>query len=143
VLFILLYDCVGLVSGFIDVEQASMGIKQQRSDLDSKWTKWVQLHANKQIQSSSINDMEASCIMPYRGGDTGRALHNVEVRREQGGQRLHTHQGGEDDQSLKYELTGNGGAVTSLLNLKKETLKKINILLGRIDIGLMSSNPRN
>ena len=35
-LFILLYDCV---------EHASMGIKQQHSDLDRNWTKGLQLQA--------------------------------------------------------------------------------------------------
>jgi hypothetical protein len=52
--------------------------------------------------------------------------HNGEVWREQGGRRLHTHQGGEDGQSLKNELTGNDGAVPSLLNLKnKKPLRKL------------------
>ena len=53
------------------------------------------------------------------------AGHNGEARREEGGRQLHTHQGGEDGRSLKHELTGNDGAVTSLLNLKrkKETFK--------------------
>ena len=37
-----------------------MGIKQQQSDLDSKWTKGLQLHANEPIQASSINDVEVS-----------------------------------------------------------------------------------
>jgi hypothetical protein len=60
VLFILLYDCVGLVSGFIALEQACMGIKVQQSDLDSKWTKGLQLHANEQIHASRINDVEAT-----------------------------------------------------------------------------------
>ena len=38
------YDCARLASGFIALEQASMGIKQQQRDLDSKWkTKGLQL----------------------------------------------------------------------------------------------------
>ena len=48
------------------------------------------------------------------------AGHNGEARREEGGRRLHTRQGGEDGRSLKHELTGNDGAVTSLLNLKRK-----------------------
>jgi hypothetical protein len=48
------------------------------------------------------------------------AGHKGEARREEGGRRLHTRQGGEDGRSLKHELTGNDGAVTSLLNLKRK-----------------------
>ena len=57
---------------------------------------------------------------------------NGEARRKEGGRRLHTRQGGEDGRSLKHELTGNDGAVTSLFEFKKkkETLKS-------------SSNPLN
>ena len=42
------------------------------------------------------------------------ALDNVEARREKGGWWRHTRQVGEDGLSLKHELTGNNGAVTSL-----------------------------
>ena len=57
------------------------------------------------------------------------AGHKGEARREEGGRRLHTRQGGEDGRSLKHELTGNDGAVTSLLNLKeKRNIKKASYL---------------
>ena len=44
------------------MEHASIGIKKQQRDMDSRWTKTkgLQLRAEEQIQASSVSDMDES-----------------------------------------------------------------------------------